>query len=64
MWGKCGKVCCGVRESEGRFGVGVGKCVGMCGKIKSIWGECGEVCWGVEEVSSNVGKGMRGVGES
>ena len=31
-----------VREGQGRCGIGVGKCVGMCGKmLESVWGECG-----------------------
>ena len=29
----CGKACWGVREGEGRCGIGVGKCVRMIGKM-------------------------------
>ena len=57
--GKCGKMCWGVREGEGRCGIGVGKCIRM-------WGRCGKVygvsvgkyvgAWG--EVRKKVGKGM------
>ena len=31
--GKCGKVRWGVREGDGRYGIGVRKCVGMLGKM-------------------------------
>ena len=31
--GKCGKVCWGVRENEGKIGIGIGKCFGMWGKM-------------------------------
>ena len=33
--GKCGKVCWGVREGEGRCGIGIEKCVRMWEKV---WG--------------------------
>ena len=33
MVGKCGKVCWGVREGEGRCNIGVGKYVRMWGKV-------------------------------
>ena len=46
--GKCGKVCWGVREGEGRCGIGVRKCVWM-------WGKCGRV-YGVS-VGSMLGRG-------
>ena len=46
--GKCGKVCLGVREGDGRCGIGIGKCVGMWKKMwESVWDERGEVGWGV-----------------
>ena len=43
--GKCGKVCWGVREGEGRCGKGVRKCVRMW---ESVWGNMGKYVgtWG------------------
>ena len=50
--GKCGGVVWGsVGERCGRmYGVsvkGVGKCVGVWGKVWRVWGKVREVCWGV-----------------
>ena len=55
----------GVREGEGRCGIGVGKCVSMWGKVwKSVWGEHGKYVWAWGGVRKEVGKGMGGVGEN
>ena len=56
-----GEVCWGVRESEGKCGVG--KCVRMWGKVwESVWGERGEVCWGVWEGEERSGERYGGCG--
>ena len=59
------KVCWGIREGEGRYGISVpvGKCVGMWGKMwESVWGERGEVCWGVGGGEEKSGKRYGGCG--
>ena len=58
--GKCGKVCWGVREGEGRCGVSVG----IWGKMwKSVCGERGKVYWGVGGAEERCREKYGGVGE-